>query len=109
MRCEQCCTCRDLIDEDIVGQLLESCCGYLEQLPTERTRHLVSGSLVLSVLLETLEAERVNARQTLRVLEWPHAYGALQDIPGCGALTLFTRHVDVLVPVSAAKLKTRRQ
>jgi hypothetical protein len=70
-----------LFDEDIIGQLLESFCGYLEQLPTERTRHLVSGSLVLSVLLETLEAERVDARQTLGRLERFLAYRTFQDIP----------------------------
>ena len=84
--------CKDLVYEDIVGQLLESSRGYLEQLATERTSHLVSGSLVLSVLLETLEAERVDARQTLGRLERILAYGALQDIHG-GAFVLLTRHI----------------
>ena len=79
-RCEQYCTCGDLLDEDIVWQLFESIIWYLEHLATDRTRHLVSGSLVLSVLLETLEAERVDAWQALGRLERFFAYGALLEI-----------------------------
>jgi len=58
-----------MLDEEMMLQPAETVRRYLEPLPAQRTRQLISRQTVLKVTLEASEAKAVNARQRLWVVE----------------------------------------
>ena len=71
---------QQLVDKEVVGQVSEASRRNHKVGSTERTGHLVSRLVVLAVLEQTLETERVVARKTLRLRECFHAYRTFRDV-----------------------------
>ena len=71
---------QQLVDKEVVGQVSEAPRRNHKVGSTERTGHLVSRLVVLAVLEQTLETERVVARKTLRLYECLHAYRTFCDV-----------------------------
>ena len=71
---------KDLVDEEIVGQLVESLRRYKKRLTTDGAGQFVSMSRVLAVRLQTLETKRVKTRKSFRLSEHSHADGTLREV-----------------------------
>ena len=71
---------QQLVDKEVVGQVSEASRRNHKVGSTERTGHLVSRLVVLAVLEQTLETERVHARQHFRVGERLYAYRTFRDV-----------------------------
>ena len=71
---------QQLVDKEVVRQVSEASRRNHKVGSTERTGHLVSRLVVLAVLEQTLETERVVARKTLRLRECPLAYRTFRDV-----------------------------
>ena len=69
--------------EEVMLEPLESVRRNLKPLPAQRARHLLPGHLVYEIMFETPEAEAVNARQRLRVVEHFQADGTSCPVRSC--------------------------
>ena len=84
---------QQLVDKEVVGQVSEASRRNHKVGSTERTGHLVSRLVVLAVLEQTLETERVHARQHFRVGERLHAYRTFRDVAYLFGPTFRSGHV----------------
>ena len=87
---------QQLVDKEVVGQVSEASRRNYKVGSAERTGHLVSRLVVLVVLEQTLETERVVARKTLRLRECLHAYRTFRDVAYLLRPTLGGCHVSEL-------------